>query len=507
MKNRCCFYVTYITKNAIFIFIIGILIFCLSGCNSRKSISASLVEIGSDDIYKAEAVFKKGWSMNPSMNAVVLRLEETHTVAAAYNNAKINVTWDIEDKRIAGIDNNGVIHPVTKGVTTITAIYGNKEVMRLPVYVERETPPPLSPVVESRFRLVNGIYKNPGALRTNQATLMFMGDLMGVYDQQIKTLEKAQKGTYNFNASFDYVKDIFRLSDLAIGNLETTLSQSAPYKHEQINTLVSGGIHCNCNSPVMLLDALRYAGFDALVAANNHCMDVGVRGILETIDNLEHYCLPQTGIFASENDKRHMLFDVNGIRIGFLSYTISISSRQYTIAKKDLDIYTNQYSARKAGRDIALLRGSDADYIFVHISGDSQSVLDPAAMQLRYAQELANAGADYVLGAHPQVLPKFTVLKAADGRNVPVAHSLGNLCSKTGGAGNDLNSEAVILQIELVKDAQGTHIMDAGYIPCFMYETFQNKSHVIVPFDDGMDVDSGIISLGMDGTLEKLSYH
>ena len=64
--------------------------------------------------------------------------------------------------------------------------------------------------------------------------------------------------------------------DYLVGNLETPVAGEAlEYTHERF-----------CfNTPEGILDTLRQCGFNMLTLANNHCMDRGEEGILNTIDN------------------------------------------------------------------------------------------------------------------------------------------------------------------------------------------------------------------------------
>ena len=251
--------------------------------------------------------------------AVVVRMGESNTISCTLDGEKVSgVSWATGDPAIASVDGNGTIHGLTKGTTTVTASYNGKERVSVPVHVDREALPPLGPVAEPRFAFADGVYVNPDAEKTNSAVLMLTGDLMCMSSQQ----NAVRSGDiYNFNASFDYVKPIFAQADFVMGNLETMLSQTAPYTSEQGKIYAPSGGKPNCNAPATYLDAVCYAGFDAVVTANNHNLDTGVQGIFETLDNLASYKLPQTGIFASAEHERFLIFDINGIRVALLSYS------------------------------------------------------------------------------------------------------------------------------------------------------------------------------------------
>lgn len=138
--------------------------------------------------------------------------------------------------------------------------------------------------------------------------LCCVGDLMGE-----PKLQSANKygDSFFMNPCFRFVRDILRGSDFAVGNLETTVTDMSPYACEA--HIIEEKYHCN--SPEAYLDALRYAGFDALVNANNHNCDSRAAGLIDTLKALDRHGFMHTGTFASPNDKRAVFAEVNGIRL------------------------------------------------------------------------------------------------------------------------------------------------------------------------------------------------
>jgi poly-gamma-glutamate synthesis protein (capsule biosynthesis protein) len=325
----------------------------------------------------------------------------------------------------------------------------------------------------------SGIDSGPQAKKTDKAVLMFAGDLMCSYEMQ----KSAMIGdAFAFNAGFNYVKPILELSDLAIGALETVISQTAPYMYEQAMIMSPGGMQYNCNAPAAFLDALAYAGFGVVVTANNHNLDAGLQGIAETLDNLDSCHLPNTGMFRQNMDSRFLLFDINGINIAILSYATAFNTFDGLYNKQALDICINKYGQNKARADIAAAKMAGADFIIVFIHWGKQNSVTVTNNQYLYGQELADAGADYIVGGHPHVLNPYDVLHTADGRNVPVIYSLGNFFTDMNEVAY-INSDAVIWRLELEKSADGVRIADEGYIPCYIFQNFEGQRCVTVPCD------------------------
>ena len=155
------------------------------------------------------------------------------------------------------------------GSTTIVGEETDGDKLETVVIVYRDLLEPLSEISEPRYTLKNGIYTNESAKKTDDALLMFTGDLMNQTRQQ--EAAKTEDGTYIYNDSFSMVKSIFSQADFVAGNLESLLSNTSPYMSEE--KALGGQPHCN--GPSTYLDALKYAGFDALVNSNNHITDNG----------------------------------------------------------------------------------------------------------------------------------------------------------------------------------------------------------------------------------------
>jgi len=101
---------------------------------------------------------------------------------------------------------------------------------------------------------------------TLKMSLLFTGDIMQ-HESQIFAAYNPDSARYDYKPCFQFVKPILSAPDLTIGNLELTLA-GPPYKG-----------YPQFSAPDELLDALKDAGFDVLVTANNHCVDRGRKGL------------------------------------------------------------------------------------------------------------------------------------------------------------------------------------------------------------------------------------
>ena len=80
--------------------------------------------------------------------------------------------------------------------------------------------------------------------------------------------------------SFDEMKQAFRGADVTFTNLE------APIRTSQSVPLVKQGITAHGAAPAVL-DALKDLGFNLLSLSNNHVWDVGERGVLDTLTEVD----------------------------------------------------------------------------------------------------------------------------------------------------------------------------------------------------------------------------
>lgn len=320
----------------------------------------------------------------------------------------------------------------------------------------------------------DGYWYNPNAAESGKAVLSCTGDLMCEPKQH-----RAYKygDHYYFHPQFKFVRGIFRNSDFAVGNLETTLSDNAPYA-DQLHVLKTGGYHCN--APVSYLDAIRYAGFDALVNANNHNCDSAVTGLMDTLDALDAKGFMHTGTFHPRGDKRALYVKVNGIKLAILSYATYFNKIETNFTKLGRDTLLNTYTKEKAEADIAAAKKNGAEFVLVYIHWGIEYTHEVSDMQKRRAQELADAGADYIVGSHPHALQPYSTVAASDGRRVPVIYSMGNFVTNES---KRISKHCGILQIVLQKTTAGAEIKGEYFIPCYVFNQLNGNKYAPVPTD------------------------
>lgn len=244
-------------------------------------------------------------------------------------------------------------------------------------------------------------------------TLLFAGDLMQ-HTEQIKAA-KTPEG-YDYSDCFKHVKEEISRADVAVANLEVTLG-GQPYRG-----------YPAFSAPDEFLYAIKDAGFDVLLTANNHCLDRGKKGLERTILMLDSLQLPYAGTYVdSEARSRRypLLVEKNGFRIALLAYTYATNGLSPVAPT-----LVNYIDKEQMKEDILAARRMNPDVIIacMHWGVEYRSLPEKAEKEL--ADWLIEQGVDHVIGSHPHVLQPMEV-KADTQVNDKhlVVYSLGNFIS------------------------------------------------------------------------------
>lgn len=297
-------------------------------------------------------------------------------------------------------------------------------------------------------------------------SLLFIGDIMG-HDEQIASARNSETGNYEYDDVFRYVRDEISEADIAVANLEVTLGGS-PYKG-----------YPAFSSPASLASACMNAGIDVLATANNHSVDRGKQGILNTIRRLDSLGIRHTGTFAdsiSRDTLSPMIIERNGISIALLNYTYGTNG-----LKVPSPTIVNMIDTNLIASDIAKAKALKPDVIipFVHWGIEYDTL--PSPEQTRLAGFLFSKGANIVIGSHPHVLQQMERTLADSCRNDRiVVFSLGNYVSNQRTIRRD---GGAMVRIELEKTGSLTSVSRAGYYLTWVHTPVENgkKRFYVLP--------------------------
>lgn len=295
----------------------------------------------------------------------------------------------------------------------------------------------------------------PAAQATDGAPvlkLLFAGDIMG-HSPQIKSAYRADTDSYDYEPCFQYVKGVVSQADLAIANLEVTLSDKGTYTGYPM-----------FRSPDALASALQKTGFDLLVTANNHSNDGGLYGITHTLDVLDQQHFHYTGTFRNANERKARypkLVYKNGFKLAFLNYTYGTNG-----LPTPSPAIVNLIDEAQIKTDFAEAKALEPDGIIVIMHWGNEYQINEHSTQADLAQKLIDWGADLVVGAHPHVVQPIKTLTTARGEQRFVAYSLGNFISNQRQPRTD---GGIMLEVDLRKTPQGITVESPQYIPVWRY--------------------------------------
>lgn len=276
---------------------------------------------------------------------------------------------------------------------------------------------------------------SPGAPATETSfTMLAVGDLM-CHAAQLKAARAG--GGYSFGEAFAAVAPTIAAADLAIGNLETTLSDRGFRGYPAFR------------SPTAYADALRGAGFDLVSTANNHALDGGARGVGFTTAYLDSIGMRHVGT----GDPSPAIVEVNGIKVAFVSYTYATNGIRSPFATA-----VNRMDLGRIRADIQSVRPSvDLVVVFLHWGAEYKTGVEPSTRALGRA--LVDSGADLVLGSHPHVVRPIEVY---NGRYI--VYSMGNFIS---GQSKKLTDLGIAVRLKVVKGPGGTTVGDVRVMPAY----------------------------------------
>lgn len=326
-----------------------------------------------------------------------------------------------------------------------------------------------------RYGERDGVYKYLEPTVENTARIMCAGDLMC---EPAMSRAVFHNDKFFFETCFSKVKQVFASADFAIANLETSVAPDYPYaidKHKLDDRY-------HCNAPVEYLEALRYAGLDAVTMANNHTCDTGPTGLMDTIHHVESNGLLHTGAFTSPTEKRYLLVDINGIQVAFLSYTEHFNSRldEKCFTEEGREIMLNLYSQERVAADLKNARADGAEFTIVYIHFWCKDYThEVQESQLKCAKEIAEAGADCIVGGHPHAVQPYDEIITSSGKRVPVNYCLGNFITSDA---NAATRTSYIYELFLARDKDGAvYIADEKIIPCRVVEYLEKSAYIIFP--------------------------
>ncbi|MDE6754693.1 MAG: CapA family protein [Muribaculaceae bacterium] len=300
-----------------------------------------------------------------------------------------------------------------------------------------------------------------------KAELLFVGDAMQHQAQLDKARELAGGKDFDYSDCFSLIAPEIHSADYAVCNLEVPLGGGPDYS----------GYPC-FSAPDSYALALRDAGFNMMLTANNHCLDRRDKAARRTISALDSLHIDHIGTYNDALQRDSLvpyIKNINGFNIGFLNYTYGTNGIE---PKEGVEV--SLIDKEKIAKEIAKTREAGAEIIVVAMHWGIEYVLLENGVQRDLADFLINNGVDVIIGGHPHVIqPMKVVRNEKENKNVLVVYSLGNFISNMKTA--DTRGGALV-HVTIRRDKNGNaYFSNADYDTFFSAKPSGKRNFRVIP--------------------------
>ena len=288
------------------------------------------------------------------------------------------------------------------------------------------------PVRPQDLQIEQSIIKAAEDAFAAEMTITAAGDIR-CQEQQLINAYNEEFDSFDFTEGFQYIREMLKDSGFTAATLKTTMAGRWNGYDNTFN-----GYTCYMgysNSPETLADTLADCSFDLLNTATNHALDSGIDGVSATIDVLSGAGLTHIGTAKGENDSKDYILTQDGLRIAFTGWTSDTDDisfgNEYAYAVNSLD--ENDHKKISAlCRHVTQLQ-EENDFVIVMLNFTSSESSEVESEERNLAKEVAEAGADVILGTGSIAVKPMDIITYVDEDGFQyqsvVFYGLGNLVS------------------------------------------------------------------------------
>ena len=254
--------------------------------------------------------------------------------------------------------------------------------------------------------------------------------------------ESAQEGTdhYDFTTTFEGLSGALAGADLSIVTLETTTAGREKG-------------YGNYNTSPQILDALRAVGVNFVSLATERALDKGYDGLDITASELTSRSMGYAGVYPDGVNTGAAMLNVGGVQVAVLAYAYGLSDEGRERTKGDSRGVVALMENERVMQDIAQARVNGANVVVVLTHWGTKNRAQTPDTVHAMAKNMAQAGADVILGTHPNVAQGVERISAvrSDGLTYEtvVCYSLGCLLTD---ARDSENTAGMAVRLEMVYD-------------------------------------------------------
>ena len=226
---------------------------------------------------------------------------------------------------------------------------------------------------------------------SNELSMVMVGDCL--IHRFVYTDALEDDGNYHFDKMFTEVAPLIKGYDLAYYNQESNIGGKE----------LGLSAYPRFNSPEEIGDTMVNLGFNLVSLANNHTMDKGEKGVINSVN----YWKTKPGVFYTgealswdDREENIKVLEKNGIKYAFFSYTTVTNGLLPPAGKEYL---TNIYEKNKVKKDIDKVKDK-VDMIIVAMHWGEEYTTNPSSNQRGVAKDLADMGVNLVIGNHAHSL-------------------------------------------------------------------------------------------------------
>ncbi len=206
------------------------------------------------------------------------------------------------------------------------------------------------------------------------------------------------------------ITTLFGESDINIVNLECPINNVS-----NKNKIVKNGPHLQTTEEI--IKYLKALNIGAITLANNHILDFGTVGLMNTLKECKKNNIVTAGVGKNLKEASEpVIIEKNDLRIALVNFC----ENEWCIATEDmaganpLDIVENYNQIKKAK--------AVADFVLVIIHGGNEYYNLPSPRMVKLYRFFADCGADAIIGHHTHCISGLEVHN-----NVPIFYGLGNI--------------------------------------------------------------------------------
>ena len=297
----------------------------------------------------------------------------------------------------------------------------------------------------SSIALAVSLLLSVSAYSTDTLNIIFTGDIL--LDRGVRRVINHHGVDHLFS---DGIDSVFRSAQIVVGNLEcpATKIESPVFKQYIFR------------SEPEWLDTLRQHGITHLNLANNHSIDQGREGLLDTKRNIKAAGMVPIGAGASMREAAGPVLLASSPRKVWLVPSLRLALENYSYLT-DKPCVSQEPIDSLMQRVFQLRKADSTAVIIVSLHWGGEHTLKPVPRQRMEAHQLILAGADALICHHTHTLQTIETF-----RGKPIYYSIGNFIFDPT---HPINAEACIVRLKITSDTINTETLPVQIRHCVPY--------------------------------------